>query len=240
MSAVTPGAASAPHVAQSSQRALSRILTVVWMAIMLGIALQVAILLARTAVGAPWPGMKWLPDLLNGVTWAVFVCAGVVLGTLAARARTAVMGLLGLISAPLAFSLAKGLQRGVQSAMDAPVDKITPALYMICGVKAVEYAFLGAAIGWLLSRTWARAIHFAIAGALAGVTFGAVSVWITATIAKAKLPAIVGSALNELIFPIGCALVIYLATYAGRHLSLLNPEHRASAEPGADAGVPLS
>ena len=240
MSSVTHVAPPVPSEAHTSHRALSRILTVVWMAIMLGIALQVAILITKTAVGAPWPGMKWLPDLLNGVTWAVFVCAGVVLGTLAGRARSAVMGVLGLISAPLAFSLAKGLQRGVQSAMDAPVDKITPALYMICGVKAVEYAALGAAIGWLLSRTWARAIHFALAGAVAGVTFGAVSVWITASIAKAKFPAIVGSALNELIFPIGCALVIYLATYAGRHLAMLNPHHGASAEPSADAGVPLS
>ena len=37
------------------------------MAIMLGIALQAAILITKTAVGAPWPGMKWSPDLLNGV-----------------------------------------------------------------------------------------------------------------------------------------------------------------------------
>jgi len=66
----------------------------------------------------------------------------------------------------------------------------------------------------------------------------AVSVWITASIAKAKVPAIAGSALNELIFPIGCALVIYLATHASRHLSWLNPRHGASGEPSADAGVP--
>jgi hypothetical protein len=239
MSATTenPPPVSAPP---ASQRAINRILTVVWMAIMLGIALQVLILAGKMAVGAPWPALKWLPDLVNGVTWSVFVCAGVVLGTLAARARSAVVGVLGLISAPLGFSLAKGLQRGVQSAMDAPVDKITPALFMICGVKAVEYACLGAAIGWLLSCAWARAFHFAIAGAAAGVLFGSASVWITATQGKAKLPAIVGASINELLFPIGCAVVIYLAVYAGRHLSVLNPDAKPSPEPAADAGMPLS
>jgi hypothetical protein len=226
--------------ASDPRRAVSRVLTVVWMAIMLGIIVQVPVLLGKTSAGAPFPGLKWLPDLLNGVTWSVFVCAGVVLGSVAARARTAIMGVLGLISAPIAFSLAKGLQRGVQSAMDAPVDKITPALFMICGVKAVEYACLGAAVGWLLGRSNARAIHFALAGAAAGVVFGSVTVWITATLAKAKPPALVGAAINELIFPIGCALVIDLAAYASRHLSVLDPTFKKSDEPGADAGVPLS
>jgi hypothetical protein len=217
-----------------------RILTVVWLAIVLGIALQLVILVTKTAVGAPWPGLKWLPDLLNGVTWAVFVCAGVVLGTLASRARSAAMGLLGLISAPVGFSLAKGLQRGLQSMMDAPVDKITPALYALCGVKAVEYACLGAVLGWLLSRSWARSLHFALAGLVAGVVFGGINVWITATVAKAKPPAVVGAAVNELLFPIGCALVIYLATQAVRHMSLLQPEASVPDDPSAGAGVPLA
>ena len=229
-----------PTAAPNPQHAVSRVLTVVWLAIMLGIVVQVLVLLGKTSAGAPFPGLKWLPDLLNGVTWAVFVCAGVVLGSVASRARSAIMGVLGLISAPIAFSLAKGLQRGVQSAMDAPVEKITPALFMICGIKAVEYACLGAAIGWLLGRSWPRALHFAGAGALAGIVFGSMTVWITANVAKAKPPAIVGAAINELIFPIGCALVIYLAAYAGRHLSVLDPTFKAPNEPGADAGVPLS
>lgn len=222
------------------QRALGRILTVVWMAILLGIAVQLFVLAARTAAGGPFPGLKWLPDLLNGVTWAVFVCAGVVLGTLASRARTAAMGLLGLISAPVGFSLAKGLQRGLQSVMEAPVDKITPALYALCAVKAVEYAALGLALGWLLSRSWAKAVHYALAGAIAGATFGAVNVWILAVFAKAKTPAVIGAAVNEFVFPIGCAVVIYLATAAARHVSALNPKAQVSDEPAADAGMPLA
>jgi hypothetical protein len=230
----------APVAAHPSHRALNRVLAVVWMAIMLGIGLQIIVLLGKTAAGAPWPGLRWLPDLLNGITWAVFVCAGVVLGTLASRARSAVMGLLGLISAPIAFSLAKGLQRGVQSAMGAPVDKITPALFAICGVKALEYAVLGAVVGWLLGRSWSRAVHFALAGAAAGVTFGMVSVWILATLAKAKAPALVGAAINELVFPVGCALVIYLATYAARHIAQIAPALAGERDPAAEAGVPLA
>jgi hypothetical protein len=230
--AVSP--ALAPH------RAVARILTVVWMAITLGILVQLAVLATKTAAGAPWPGLNWLPDLLNGVTWAVFVCAGVVLGTLASRARSAAMGLLGLISAPVGFSLAKGLQRGLQSMLDAQVDRITPALYALCAVKAVEYACLGAAVGWLLGRHDTRALHFALAGLAAGMIFGGVNVWITAVVAKAKPPVVFGAAVNELIFPIGCALVIYLATSAARHMAMLNPELSLPEDAAADVGVPLA
>lgn len=223
-----------------AQRAVSRILTAVWMAIALGVLLQLVILLAKTAAGAPWPGLKWLPDLLNGVTWAVFVCGGVVLGTLASRARTTAMGLLGLISAPIGFSLAKGLQRGLQSMLDAPVEQITPALFALCAVKAVEYACLGAALGWLLGRGWCRARHFVLAGAAAGLTFGMLNVWITAAVAKAKPPAVIGAAINELLFPIGCAMVIYLAAAAAKQLSALHPGLTLPEDPAADAGVPLA
>jgi hypothetical protein len=226
--------------ASPPNKAVSRILAVVWMAILLGVALQLVILGAKSAAGAPWPGLKWLPDLLNGVTWAVFVCAGVVLGTLASRARAMTMGLLGLISAPIAFSLAKGLQRGLQSMLEAPVEKITPALYALCAVKAVEYAALGAALGWLMSRSWAKATHFALAGLVAGLTFGAVNVWITAAVAKAKPPAVIGAAINELVFPIGCAMVIYLATAAARHVTALNPSARLPEDPAQETGVPLA
>ncbi|MET0293453.1 MAG: hypothetical protein ABW042_00430 [Phenylobacterium sp.] len=229
-----------PAAPVPTHRAMNRILAVVWMAIVLGVAVQLVILGAKTAAGAPFPGLKWLPDLLNGVTWAVFVCAGVVLGTLASRARTAAMGLLGIISAPIGFSLAKGLQRGLQSMLDAPVDKITPTLYALCAVKAVEYAALGAALGWLLSRTWARALHFALAGLTAGLTFGALNVWITATAGKAKPPAVLGAAINELVFPIGCAMVIYLATAAARQVMALNPEAKLPADPAQETGVPLA
>lgn len=230
-----------PKPTAAPERGLSRILMVVWMAILLGIGVQLLVLAGKTAAGAPFPGLKWLPDLLNGVTWAVFVCAGVVLGTLASRARAVVMGLLGFISAPVAFSLAKGLQRGLQSMMDAPVDKITPALYALAGVKAVEYACLGASLGWLLSRGAIQAWRFAALGLAAGLVFGAANVWIMATQTPAKLPALIGASVNELLFPVGCALVIYLAVSAGRRLTRLAPGTAAvEHETEGHAGMPLA
>lgn len=219
---------------------LARLLTVIWMAIALGVLLQLAVLATRTAAGAPFPGLKWLPDLLNGVTWAVLVCAGVVLGTVAARARSAAMGLLGLISAPVGFSAAKGLQRALQALMDAPVDKITPAVYALCAMKAVEYACLGALLGWLLGRPNAGLRSFVLAGAATGLVFGGANVWITAHLAKAKFPALAGAAVNELVFPIGCAVVIYLATATIRRLGALSAGESPSDDAAATAGVPLA
>ena len=57
---------------------------------------------------------------------------------------------------------------------------------------------------------------------------------------KAKPPALAGAAINELVFPIGCAVVIYLATYASRHISVINPDARPSSDPAPDVGVPLA
>jgi hypothetical protein len=55
---------------------------------------------------------------------------------------------------------------------------------------------------------------------------------------KAKPPALAGAAINELVFPIGCAVVIYLATYASRHLSVIHPGVPHTSDPAPDVGVP--
>ncbi len=46
-------------------------------------------------------GLKpFVADLVRNVTWSVFVCAGLAVGTAVVRARAPVMGLLGLVSGP--------------------------------------------------------------------------------------------------------------------------------------------
>jgi hypothetical protein len=213
-------AAPAPPVHHEA-KSLHRILTVAWMAVVLGLVIQVLILLAKLAAGAPFPGVKWIPDLMGGVTWSLIVCAGVGLGVAASEARKAVMGLLGVVSAPVAFIAAKGVQRAVQAFMDAPVDKLTPLFYATAAVRAVEYAFLGAALGWLMAKPAARTPAFAAAGAVAGLVFGGITLWLNLNMGQPKPPQLASLCVNELLFPIGCAIVIYLASRAGRLVATL-------------------
>ena len=63
--------------------------------------------------------MQIAVELAQGITWSFFVCAGVGLGTALGKARAALGGLSGVISAPLAMGLAKGSQK-VWAARSAP------------------------------------------------------------------------------------------------------------------------
>ena len=68
-----------------------------------------------------------------------------------------------------------------------------------------------------------------LAGALAGVVFGGSITWLTIAIATAKdiamaPPQIIATALNEMVFPIGCALVVYIALRVGRQLKLVSTD----------------
>lgn len=202
-------------------KGLARMLTIAWLAVILALIVQVLIVVAKLGVGAPFPGLRWLPDVLGGIAWALIVCAGVGLGVAAGEGRKAVMGVLGLISAPLGFLAAKSIQRAVGALLEAPVDTITPLFYATVAVRALQYAVLGAALGWLLSRKDARLMSFALAGFLTGLVFGGLTLWLNLTIGQPKLPQLAALVVNEFLFPVGCAVVIYLASRAGKLVTTL-------------------
>lgn len=208
-------------------RGLARLLRIAWLAVLLGLIVQVLIVVAKVGVGGPFPGLSWLPDLLGGITWALIVCAGVGLGVAAGEGRKAVMGVLGLISAPLGFLAAKSIQRAVQAFLDAPVDTITPLFYATTAVRTIQYAVLGAALGWLLSRPGSGLKSFALVGFLAGLVFGALTLGLTLSIGQPTVPQLAALAVNELLFPIGCAVVIYLASRAGNLVATLQQKPEA-------------
>jgi hypothetical protein len=210
-----------------STRTLRRLLWVIWAAILLGLLMQALILVCRMSAGAPFPGLKWLPDVLGGVTWSVIVCGGVALGVLVAEVRAVLMGALGFVAAPLAFTCAKGVQRGVQSLVEAPVDKLGPVFFAMAGVKAVEYAVLGGLLALLLLKSPNRLWAFLGIGAAVGAVFGGANLALNLWLSSPKPPALAGMAANELLFPLGCAVVIYLSFHAGRHVKAI----RATAAP---------
>jgi hypothetical protein len=194
--------------------------TVVWLAVLLGIGVQLLVLAAKLGAGARWPGAALFADFAQSTSWALLVCGSVDLGMAATRARTAAMGLLGFVSGPLAWGAAKGAQRVVQTLIGAPVDQFTNFFYLICAVKGVEYLILGAALGHMSERSTHHMRNYILLGACVGIVFAAaivaLNMWLGPAIAAPKIAALVA---GELTFPIGCALVIYapvrLKHYAG-------------------------
>jgi hypothetical protein len=216
---------------------LHLIATAAWMAILLGLLVESAVLLTRAAAGIAPQSLVALAEFASSVTWAVIVCTGIALGTAAARHRERIMGLMGLLCAPFAWALAKGLQRGTQWILDAPRDNLGWAVVQVGALKTVEYTLLGFVLGRLTRSHEATLRQYLLAGLSIGVIFGAaiigVNVW-HAPQRQLALGRILGLAVNEIVFPAGCASVLH---FIGRLNDQSAPatQHAASYQPTTEA-----
>jgi hypothetical protein len=195
-----------------------RLLFVAWWAILAGFTVQLLVLAAKLLANRSMPGAEVMAEVGSGVTWSLLVCGGVALGTAAASPSPAIMGGLGFLFAPLGFAVAKGIQRGIQTMLDVPPTEITGVTWTIGVIKAVEFAVLGAIVAVLLRGGKARAMAFVALGALLGILFGGMIITVMATQANDPTPALVGAGVNELFFPVACALILYSASRAGKHV----------------------
>src|ERR671913_918417 len=218
----TAGATSSasPHTRNGLGSTLFR---VAWLAILLGFAME-TLLLLFTAGFEILPGFNSvLVDLIGKVSWSALVCAGLALGTAASKVRAPFMGLLGLVAAPLAFHVSRTLQQGVAKTLEvaaagAPIGSYT--LILLALLKAVEYGCLGAAIGWIERRPWGGAMAHAAVGLGVGVLFGGAILSFTYWTAVEPLGAaeLFSRGANEILFPVGCSLVLYSATALGERV----------------------
>jgi hypothetical protein len=220
---------AAEQPSEKAAQILRRMAMVAWLAILLGLAMEGLSLAGRASVGSHPTLMQIVVELTQGITWSFFVCAGVGLGTALGKARAVFGGLIGLISAPLAMGLAKGSQKVMASAIGAAEKPVIMSLMTLGTLRAIEYGLLGWALAWLASKQGSRAWQFLLAGALVGIVFGGSITWLTIDIAAARdmvmaPPQVIATALNEMVFPIGCALVVYIALSVGRQLKLVSTD----------------
>jgi hypothetical protein len=202
----------------------SVLIRVSWLAILLGFAMEVLILLFAAGFEIV-PGLgSVLADLIGKVTWSTLVCAGLAVGTVVSgAARAPLMGLLGFIAAPVAFHVSRAIQQGVAKTVEevsAGVTGGSQALFVLALLKALEYGCLGVAVGWLGGRPWGGALAHAVAGLAVGIFFGGIIVIFTAWTVPEPLgaPELFARAMNEVLFPMGCALVLYAATALGKRI----------------------
>jgi len=208
-----------------------------WMSILLGIVVEGAVLLTRTAAGASPNLLQSVAEFASSVTWAVIVCTGLSLGSAAARHRESMMGLMGLLCAPLAWALAKGVQRGTLSVLDAPLDKLGIAVIQVGALKTVEYTLLGIAVASLMRRQNATLARHFLVGLGIGVVFGAAIVGVNIWHAPGRvLPfaRLLGLAMNEVVFPIGCVAVLHFITRLNNQ-NALAPSGSGTREQAVDS-----
>jgi hypothetical protein len=217
------------------------LLRVAWLAIVLGLLLQLTMLLVAAGFGAATSSRTLLAETFKTVSWSLLVCVGVALGRVAAKGQVPLEGVTGLLAAPLALTAANVVQKGVAEAVDAAGVPAGPAPVWVLAIKAAEYACLGLALEWIGRRAWHSALGHLGVGLMVGVVFGGVFLTVVVQSAPTPLPtpALLAKGVNELLFPVGCALVVFIAEVLRTHLDPPATEDRPlMASLAAEAGEP--
>lgn len=191
---------------------------VAWVAVLFGIVLEILVLLIAAEFGALKSYKPFMADLGYKISWSVIVCIGLALGTVALQKRELMMGLLGLIAGPIGFYVARAVHKGALQALDVAADNPGFNPFVIATLKGLEYGVLGIALGAIQKKEWGGAVAHGVAGAAVGLVFGSIILYIIITSALKPIPhpALVGRAVNELLFPVGCSLVLYTAEVMGK------------------------
>jgi hypothetical protein len=196
---------------------------VVGLTLLLASALEVLLILTALVAGqAQGDPTRYLVDWLQKLPWALIVCVGAWIGLELGQGRPLVLGLAALVAAPAASLAARVTAQGLQAAVFgagavaqstyAPAPPAGPSPMAIAGLRAVEYLCLALAVGWLSQRANPRAYHHAAAGVVVGALFGSALLALTASAEGGALMTAVALpawTVNELLFPAGCALILF-------------------------------
>jgi hypothetical protein len=183
-----------------------------WGAIAVGLfleGLQLAVL--RGSGGAVPGGAAIFAETVQKLSWSWIVCAALACGVTASRAAPRVVGLVGLLGAPLSFGVARAVHKSVAAAVGSAVPAGGPSPWLLAGIKGVEYLVFGLLIARLAARERAPLSAFLLRGLVIGAVFGAGVLWLMNRQTPGGLPAasLAARGVNELFFPVGCACVLW-------------------------------
>lgn len=199
----------------------------VWWAIALGLLIQIVIMIVNHVA----PGRGMIPEVGQKVSWSVLVCSAMAIGNSVARARPMLLGFIGLLSAPLAFNAARVVQRGLSAGGAA--GPAVPAPLELSVAKGLEYAVFGILIAYAAKSGKARAYLLSgLALAVAFTTYLEMRL-VYGNSPTPPQPLLVARGINEFVFPIGCAFVLWFTTEIGSKLSALTAATEAAAAPEA-------
>lgn len=199
------------------------------LSIALGFAMQGLIVLARLSAGGQTGTAQFVADVAHSVSWAGLVCLGIGVSTTLVRAKASVVGLVGLIAAPVGLALAKSVQKVVSGIVEATVQPAVLSLSTISLLRGVEYATLGWLLATLVRKGAIRPLSYLGAGVATGIGFGgaisALSIYVAA-MGGTPMPdaRIAATLVNEIGTPIGCAIVIFIGQIVSRNMRAIAPD----------------
>jgi hypothetical protein len=197
------------------------ILKAAWLAVALGIALEGLILGSVVLAGGTLAAQPFTADLVQKVSWSFIVCVALAVARAASKANGVLMGVAGLLAAPAGFAIARGLHKGASHALGLVAAAAPgPPPLLVAGIKGLQYAVLGLAITWIARQAWGGVAAHAGVGLAAGLLFGGPLLVLTfQAIPSLTAAAILARTVNEVFFPVGCALVLYASDTLGKRLA---------------------
>lgn len=218
MSDVPPASPAPAPARPETERFFGRTLRVAAWSVALGIGLEIAQLVLYAFQGAMPDVARVVAETSGKIAWSSFVCVAISCGLAAGKARPQAMALLGMLSAPAGFAIARSVHKGVGSALSqAPGAAEAVSPFLLAAIKAVEYGVFGLIVARVSSGpTITLARHL-----LTGLGVGSVVAVIVCVLVARMQPSVTASALagravSEILFPVGCAAVIYVTEKASR------------------------
>lgn len=217
---MTPPGTPAQAAASPAATPWRQMLRVAWLSIALGLLLELVLVLYALASGHAGRPQPFITDLVQKVTWGFIVCVGVAFGTTASKAPETRAALFGLLAAPVGFLVARSLHKALGAALGVAGAAAGVSPLLIGGLKGLQYGLFGGLLGWLGQQAWGKLGSHLGAGVAFGVTFGLTILLMMEVGAPVPTPPVglVSRGLNELIFPIGCAAIIYASSVLGKRL----------------------
>jgi hypothetical protein len=195
--------------AHEAQRIRVNLLRVAGLAAGLGVLMEAILVVGGNTTAS-------LSSLLDHGLWPFLVCMAVAIGQSVSGGWPSRAAGISLVLTPAAFLIAKLFQRGMSVLLGGTEQGalLSSELLIEAGMRAVEYAVLAGALAWLAHQAWGGALAHVGTGLATGVVFGLL---IAAVLPPSNL---LGWTVEELVFPTGCALIIY----ASETLTRLLPE----------------
>jgi hypothetical protein len=206
------------ETARDAKELRATLLNVAWLAIALGIAIEV-IILGLAAAMKNTPGAdSAIADLVGKISWSMIVCVGLAFGKAASGSQAAWTGVSGLLAAPAAFNIARTAQKTVAYGLGVAGSAAAVSPFLLASLKGLEYALLGVLLTWIGKQRWGGATAHLGIGLFVGTIFGGVLIGLLHFYAAAPppTPALVTQGVNEVLFPVGCSLAIFAADTLGK------------------------
>lgn len=165
-----------------------------------------------------------LASLLDHGLWPYMVCMAVGVGQAIVGSWPPHAGGFAAVATPAAFLFAKVAQKGIGPLLDSSGGGgsgplLTSDLLLEAVLRGLEYAVLAAGLAWIVRQPWAGALAHLALGLAVGIVFGPM-------IALFLRPdSLLGWIVKELVFPTGCALVVF----ASETLKQFLPEELSGA-----------